>query len=129
MNKTAPKTKAVAFFVVPNDYTRQLIEKKNPVSNSPLLSTLRAAFGGNISVLATETPMRDYQYLFMVCFEEFPGAEKKVFDVLNNRFFDITAGLNGGWSMEDARKFIQEAVLEDSGIVTCCIPMDRVDIF
>lgn len=112
MNKTAPKTKAVAFFVVPNDYTRQLIEKKNPVSNSPL-----------------ETPMRDYQYLFMVCFEEFPGAEKKVFDVLNNRFSDITAGLNGGWSMEDARKFMQEAVLEDSGVVTCCIPMDRVDIF
>lgn len=116
MNKTESRTKAIAFIVVPNDFTRKLI-------------ILKSVFNGNDSNSAGSSLTKSYRYLFMACFEDVPGAEQKVFNTLYNRFSDISAGLNGSWSLEDARRFIQEAVLEETGIVTCCIPMDFVNAF
>ena len=82
-----------------------------------------------VNLSAPNNPLRDKRYLILACFENAPGAEKKVFDAMNEIFCDIAAGVENDWTLTEAAQKMQELLAERTDVVCRCVPMETVDVF
>lgn len=126
----ALKVGCIAFTIEPNAYGHQQIVKEANKNDSPFEAALKRQLGVTTLNLADpNNPLRDKRYLILACFENVPGAEKKVFDAMNEIFCDIAAGVENDWTLTEAAQKMQELLEERTDVVCQCIPMETVDVF
>lgn len=126
----ALKTGCIAFTIEPNAYGHQQIVKEANKNDSLLVAALKRQMGVTTFNLADpNNPLRDKRYLILACFENAPGAEKKVFDAMNEIFCDIAAGVENDWTLTEAAQKMQELLAERTDVVCRCVPMETVDVF
>lgn len=122
------ETNCIAFVVEPNVYTQQQIMRAQE-SKSPLSFLRKKHNDPFLSIITPNNPMWDKRYMILVCFENKPGATKKVFDAMNEIFCDIAGGLGNDWTLTEAAQNMQELLAEHTDVECCCIPMETVDVF
>ena len=123
------KAGCIAFAIEPNAYGHQLIKEANK-NDSPYEAALKQQMGvTTVNLSAPNNPLRDKRYLILACFENAPGAEKKVFDAMNEIFCDIAAGVENDWTLTEAAQKMQELLAERTDVVCRCVPMETVDVF
>lgn len=126
----ALKVGCIAFTIEPNAYGHQQIVKEANKNDSPFEATLKRQLGVTTLNLADpNNPLRDKRYLILACFENAPGAEKKVFDAMNEIFCDIAAGVENDWTLTEASEKMHELLEERTDVKCQCIPMETVDVF
>ena len=126
----AIQTSCVAFIIEPNAYGHQQIMKEANKNDSPLAAALKRQMGVTTFNLADpNNPLRSKRHLILACFENAPGAEKKVFDAMNVIFCDIAAGVENDWTLTETAEKMQELLEERTDVKCQCVPMETVDVF
>lgn len=129
-HNTALKTACIAFTIEPNAYGHQQLIKEANKNDSPYEAALKQQMGvTTVNLSDPNNPLRDKRYLILACFENAPGAEKKVFDAMNEIFCDIAAGVENDWTLTEAAQKMQELLAERTDVVCRCVPMETVDVF
>lgn len=129
-HNTALKTGCIAFTIEPNAYGHQQLIKEANKNDSPYEAALKQQMGvTTVNLSDPNNPLRDKRYLILACFENAPGAEKKVFDAMNEIFCDIAAGVENDWTLTEAAQKMQELLAERTDVVCRCVPMETVDVF
>lgn len=124
------KADCIAFAIEPNAYGHQQLIKEANKNDSPYEAALKQQMGvTTVNLSAPNNPLRDKRYLILACFENAPGAEKKVFDAMNEIFCDIAAGVENDWTLTEAAQKMQELLAERTDVVCRCVPMETVDVF
>ena len=126
----ALKSSCIAFAIEPNAYGHQQLVREANKNDSPFDSVLKQQTGvTTFNLTGPNNPLRDKRYLILACFENTPGAEKKVFDAMNEIFCDIAAGVENDWTLTEAAQKMQELLAEHTDVKCLCVPMETVDIF
>ena len=124
------KAGCIAVAIEPNAYGHQQLIKEANKNDSPYEAALKQQMGvTTVNLSAPNNPLRDKRYLILACFENAPGAEKKVFDAMNEIFCDIAAGVENDWTLTEAAQKMQELLAERTDVVCRCVPMETVDVF
>lgn len=124
MDKT--KVDSVVFFIEPKEHIIQQLESdyKREQKEKHTIYSLP-----HVVRPATESPVRNYRYMFMVCFDKKQGTAPQLLAAMGNCLAEIIATAEEANTMKELARKIEQLVMDEVDMDIVCVPMEHVDYF